>query len=187
MFGRKNVLEEMTAPRDAEVVKFPDDSSLASEVGAGSEQESFCLSSGAEDQGRDLGLALVGLKRTEANSVMCILAIFLLRVTQRRTKETDSSPRCASWTMLLSIRPDSPPFRLGAHRDFASGFYASLGPRPPDCPPPPLQPAHSAVGFSRRRPSSSSSPPPPSSSFPLHSFFSVVNPRLSFFQWPSVA
>ena len=36
-----------------------------------------------------------------------------------------------------SVCRDAPPFQLGAHRRFASGFYASVGPRLQDCPPPP--------------------------------------------------
>lgn len=40
-----------------------------------------------------------------------------------------------------SVCRDAPPFQLGAHRGFASGFYASLGPRLQDCPPPPPPPA----------------------------------------------
>lgn len=42
---------------------------------------------------------------------------------------------------------DPPPLQLGAHRSFASGFYASLGPRLQDCPPPPQQPRTLGCGL----------------------------------------
>lgn len=72
---------------------------------------------------------------------------------------------------------------VGAHRGFASGFYASAGPRLHECPPPPLQPAHtrSVLGFSRRRPvvlipATFLSPPVPPKASSLLSF-----------QWASAA
>lgn len=82
-----------------------------------------------------------------------------------------------------SVCRDAPPFQLGAHRVFASGFYASPGPRLQHSPlPPPSRSSSSSSphtrswAFSRRRPVVFS---------PLTSSLSSLV-SLSF-QWPSVA